>query len=69
MPRESVAIFVDYENIRRGLRRHFQKRVPEDISIELLLNAIKEVSDSIGSLYEARVVHVFYYSQQHFVAF
>jgi len=55
LPRELVAIFVDYENIRRGLWRHFQKRVPEDICIELLLNAIKEVSDSIGSLYEGHV--------------
>ena len=55
MPRESVAVFIDYENIRRGLWRHFQKRVPEDISIELLLNTIKEISDSIGTLYEGHV--------------
>jgi len=55
LPHESVAVFIDYENIRRGLWRHFQKRVPEDISIELLLNTIKEVSDSIGTLYEGHV--------------
>jgi hypothetical protein len=55
LPREHVVIFVDYENIRRGLWRHFQRRVPEDISIDSLLSAIKQVSDSIGSLYEGQV--------------
>ena len=55
MPRELVAIFVDYENIRRGLWRHFQKRVPEDISIGTLLAAFKQIADEIGSLYEAHV--------------
>lgn len=55
MSRQSVAIFVDYENIRRGLWRFFQKRIPEDISIESLLDAIKEISDSIGSLHEGYV--------------
>lgn len=55
MPRELIAIFVDYENIRRGLWRHFQKRVPEDISIGTLLDAFKQIADEIGSLYEAHV--------------
>ncbi len=55
MARAHVVVFVDYENIRRGLLRHFRKRIPEDISIGTLLGAIKEVSDSIGSLYEGHV--------------
>lgn len=55
MPREHVAIFVDYENIRVGLWRHFQRRVPEDVSIDSLLGAIKQIADEIGSLYEGHV--------------
>jgi hypothetical protein len=55
MAKKSVAVFIDYENIRRGLWRHFQQRVPEDIPISRLLGAIKEVSDAIGSLYEGQV--------------
>jgi len=55
LPRELVAIFVDYENIRKGLWRNFQKRVPEDISVSVLLDAVKQVSDGIGSLYEGHV--------------
>lgn len=55
MPKELVVIFVDYENIRRGLWRHFQKRVPEDITIRQLMEAIKATAEDIGSLYEAHV--------------
>ena len=55
MAREQVAVFVDYENIRRGLWRHFQKRVPEDISIDELLGALKKIAEEIGALYEAHV--------------
>lgn len=55
MAKKSVAIFIDYENIRRGLWRHFQQRVPEDIPISRLLAAIKEVADGIGTLYEGQV--------------
>lgn len=55
MPRQHVAVFVDYENIRKGLWKHFRKRVPEDISVSKLLGAIKEVSDSIGTLYDGHV--------------
>lgn len=43
------------KTIRRGLWKHFHKRVPEDIPVGKLLGAIKEVSDSIGSLYEGQV--------------
>ena len=55
MAQELVAIFIDYENIRRGLWRHFQKRVPEDISINTLLDVFKQLADEIGALYEANV--------------
>lgn len=55
MPRPRVVIFVDYENIRRGLWRHFQRRVPGDISIETLLNALGDVASSIGTLSEGHV--------------
>jgi hypothetical protein len=55
MARPRVVLFVDYENIRRGLWRHFQRRVPEDISIETLLNALKEIANSIGTLSEGHV--------------
>jgi len=55
MAKKNVVIFVDYENIRRGLWRHFHQRIPEDIPISRLLGAIKEVSDGIGSLYEGQV--------------
>jgi hypothetical protein len=55
MPRPHVVIFVDYENIRRGLWRHFQRRVPEDISVETLLNALRDVANGIGTLSEGHV--------------
>lgn len=55
MPRKLVAVFMDYENIRRGLWRHFQKRVPEDISVMQLLDAVKQVANEVGSLYEAYI--------------
>lgn len=55
MPRQQVAIFVDYENIRRGLWKHFQKRVPEDISIATLLDVLKQIASEIGILYEGYV--------------
>lgn len=53
--KQSVAVFVDYENLRRGLWRFFQKRVPDDIPISQLIDAIKQVANEIGSLYEVRV--------------
>lgn len=55
LSRELVAIFVDYENIRVGLWRHFQKRIPQDIAVEKLLDAFKQIADEIGSLYEAQI--------------
>jgi len=55
MPRKSVAIFIDYENIRRGLWKHFQKRIPQDISVEALLNAFSTLADEIGTFYEGYV--------------
>ena len=51
----SVAAFIDYENIRRGLLQHFQKRVPEDIPVSSLLQVIKEIASGVGGLYEAQV--------------
>ena len=55
MPKKSVAIFIDYENIRRGLWRHFQKRLPQDISVETLLNAFSTLAGEIGTFYEGYV--------------
>ena len=55
MARKLVAIFMDYENMRRGLWNHFQKRVSQDISIGQLLEAVKQIANEIGSLYEAHV--------------
>ncbi len=55
MARELVAIFMDYENIRKGLWNCFQKRVPHDISIGQLLEAIKQIAAEIGSLREAHI--------------
>lgn len=55
MARELVAIFVDYENIRIGLWRHFQRRVAQDIPVEKLLEAFRNVAEEIGSLYEAHI--------------
>jgi len=52
---ELVAMFIDYENIRQGLWRHFQKRVSADITISELLDAFKNIAEEIGSLYEAHV--------------
>ncbi len=53
--KESVAMFIDYENIRRGMLKHFQTRIPEDVSIETLLNAFTEVANEIGQVYEGYV--------------
>lgn len=50
-----VAVFMDYENIRRGLWNHFQKQIPGDISVAQLLDAAKQVANEIGSLYEAYI--------------
>lgn len=55
MDREQVAMFVDYENIRIGLSRHFRKRVPEDIPVRDLLKALKTVAEELGVLYEAHI--------------
>jgi hypothetical protein len=53
--RDLVAMFVDYEAFRVGLWKHFQKRVPGDISIGNLLAALRSVASEIGALYEAYV--------------
>lgn len=55
MRKKLVAIFVDYENVRNGLWKHFQKRIPNDISTDQLLGAFKQVAEEIGSLYEAYI--------------
>lgn len=55
MTQKSVATFIDYENIRRGLWRHFQKRIPQDISVEAVLNAFSSLADEIGTFYEGYV--------------
>jgi hypothetical protein len=55
MSDNQVAAFIDYENIRVGLWRHFQKRIPQDISVSRLLECIKQVYEELGTLYEAQV--------------
>ena len=55
MSNKSVSMFIDYENIRLGLWKNFQKRVPGDIEISSLLDAFKQVAQDIGNLYEAYV--------------
>ena len=55
MGKEQVAVFVDYENLRWGLFRHFQKRVPDDVTVKTLLEAIRQVATEIGTLYEGNV--------------
>lgn len=52
---EQVAVFMDYENIRRGLLRHFHKDIPKDITVEKLLDTIKQIANEIGSFYEAYI--------------
>lgn len=55
MDKALVSAFVDYENIRRGLLRHFAKRVPEDIPVKTVLEAIKKVAEELGTIYEGQV--------------
>ena len=55
MQRDPVEVFMDYENIRVGLWRRFQKRIPQDIGVDKILGAIRGLADEIGSLYEAHV--------------
>jgi len=55
MPKELVAIFIDYENIRRGLLKHFQKDISKDIGIEQLLKAFSSLADELGTFYEGYV--------------
>lgn len=50
-----VEVFMDYENIRVGLWRHFQKRLGTDIGILDLLESIRNLANEVGSLYEAHV--------------
>lgn len=50
-----VEVFMDYENIRVGLWRHFQIRLGKDISVAMLLESIRNLANEIGSLYEGHV--------------
>lgn len=50
-----VEVFMDYENIRVGLWRHFQKRLSVDIPLTQLLEAVRGLANEIGSLYEAHI--------------
>lgn len=50
-----VEVFIDYENIRLGLWRHFQTRLGTDIPIPDLLSSIRNLANEIGTLYEAHV--------------
>jgi hypothetical protein len=54
-PAISVAVFMDYENIRNGLWKFFEKRVPEDLPVNKLMEAIILISSQIGILEEALV--------------
>ncbi|GEM_PF-3091449 len=51
----SVAMFMDYENIRNGLWKYFEKRVPEDLPIAKLMEAITSTISQIGQLEEANI--------------
>lgn len=55
MSSSQVAVFMDYENIRVGIWKHFQRRIPEDISIENLLSAVRQIAEEIGNLYEGYI--------------
>ena len=55
MQSDQVEVFMDYENIRMRLWRRFQKRIPQDIGVDTLLDAIRTLADEIGSLYEAHI--------------
>lgn len=55
MQRRQLEVFMDYENIRVGLWRRFQKRIPQDIPVERLLETIRNLANEIGSLYEAHI--------------
>lgn len=50
-----VEVFMDYENIRVGLWRHFQIRLGKDITIPQLLQSVRDLANEIGALYEAHV--------------
>ena len=52
---KEVEVFMDYENIRVGLWRRFQTRLPTDISVPTLLGAIRGLANEIGTLYEAHI--------------
>ena len=50
-----VEVFMDYENIRVGLWRHFQMRLGTDIQIITFLESIRKLAGEIGTLYEAHI--------------
>ena len=50
-----VKVFMDYENIRVGLWRHFQRRLGSDVPLPALLTSIRDLANEIGSLYEAHI--------------
>lgn len=50
-----VEVFMDYENIRQGLWRHFQIRLGTDIPILDLLESIRSLANEFGSLYEGHI--------------
>lgn len=47
-----VSVFMDFENIRRGIERHFHKLIPQDISVRQLLEGVTGVVREIGHLKE-----------------
>lgn len=51
MPKETVLVFIDHENIRISLRENFV----ETIDIPTLVSAIRQVAETIGTLRSIRV--------------
>ena len=50
-----IAAFVDYENVRMGLRTHYQTDVPQHLPVDRLLKGIRQVAARKGDFYEGYV--------------